>query len=630
MAKFDELVIWKGMTPYTGAAFTPPVTADNTAVAPYDSDGTVVTTPITAGSPDSPLISLCADIVDISHVDFRITTQYKISELYTWLTSAQSQTYYVAGQWTQNPDGTILSGGNYWCIYLRVNADYTIDAIFEVYDNGVLVTQLVHRTDIAYNDMVGGVATVDTTGWSEGWVTIAVERHNDVVALWTSDSSTERTGTETVGVLEDFTTPTGDLQVNGTIGGTDGGEYYSVAAEKNLRIWTSFTAVLAGGEALDGKEVTLSEDFFNLGTHACMVFFPRMYPVIRVGDDGDMRMFQSGFYPRINSSIIVAGRITAALPFPLTMNPQMAFLGTLQPGLTLYKPPLTISFYGFVEVRGTLNVQLPALTVDTEGAVSAEGTLQFSIPAFVPSLLGYDDCNGALEVNVPHYKFDGVAVINEVGTLEVTLPALKMGGESLQNAVGVLTLQIPHYGMALSGLLSIEGVMSATLPSLLINFFSTASDDVYDSMVMNLKNEALTLYSNYKFNSACQFKGKPFGATKTGIFDLNKGNTDDGTLIEWNIKTGLLDLEQIVKRKLRQAWLSYKTSGDIMFTIVLPDGTEYEYSLTGIDTTETGLRVKFGKGIRTKYLALDIENIDGSSFALDELKLHFQNTRSVR
>jgi hypothetical protein len=149
-------------------------------------------------------------------------------------------------------------------------------------------------------------------------------------------------------------------------------------------------------------------------------------------------------------------------------------------------------------------------------------------------------------------------------------------------------------------------------------------------MVMNLKNQALTIYKNYNFNSMCQFNGVPLGATKTGIYNLNSGETDDGTVIDWNIKTGLIDLEQVVKHKLRQAWISYKTNGDILFTVILPDGTEYEYALKGIDNTENGLRVKFGKGIRSKYIALDIENINYSTFELDELKLHFQKTQQVR
>ena len=101
-------------------------------------------------------------------------------------------------------------------------------------------------------------------------------------------------------------------------------------------------------------------------------------------------------------------------------------------------------------------------------------------------------------------------------------------------------------------------------------------------------------------------------------------------MIEWNWKTGYLDLEQIQKKKLVEAWLSYKTDGDIKFTVMQPNGEEYEYILQGIDPTETGLRLKFGRGIRTKYVALNVSNIDGSSIDLDELKLHLANSNFVK
>jgi len=147
------------------------------------------------------------------------------------------------------------------------------------------------------------------------------------------------------------------------------------------------------------------------------------------------------------------------------------------------------------------------------------------------------------------------------------------------------------------------------------------SDDVNLSMVMNIRNAALTLYTNYNFNSLCRFNEKHLGATSTKIYDLDTGTLDDTAEIDWNFRTGYLDMEQKTTKKLRQAWLSYKSSGNIILTIIQPDGTEYEYTLEGIETAETGLRVKFGRGLTSKYVALDIKNVDGSSITLDTLQL---------
>jgi hypothetical protein len=152
----------------------------------------------------------------------------------------------------------------------------------------------------------------------------------------------------------------------------------------------------------------------------------------------------------------------------------------------------------------------------------------------------------------------------------------------------------------------------------------------YLNMVMNIRNAALTLYDNYDFNSLCRFNGKHFGATKTGIFDLDTGDLDDDDIIDWNFRTGYLDMEQKTTKKLRQAWLSYKSSGNIILTVVQPDGTEYEYTLEGIETDDTGLRVKFGRGLASKYVALDVKGVDGSTITLDTLRLTLDKLSAMR
>jgi hypothetical protein len=107
-------------------------------------------------------------------------------------------------------------------------------------------------------------------------------------------------------------------------------------------------------------------------------------------------------------------------------------------------------------------------------------------------------------------------------------------------------------------------------------------------------------------------------------------NGNAGALIDWNFRTGYLDLEQKAKKKLKQAWLSYKTNGDLILTVVQPDGESFEYHLEGIDTTEAGVRVKFGKGLRSKYVALDVKNLDGSTITLDAIKLVLEKTSKPR
>jgi hypothetical protein len=89
-------------------------------------------------------------------------------------------------------------------------------------------------------------------------------------------------------------------------------------------------------------------------------------------------------------------------------------------------------------------------------------------------------------------------------------------------------------------------------------------------------------------------------------------------------------MEQKFRKRLIQAWLSYKSNGDLMVTVIQPDGMEFEYPVDGLGVTEDGVRVKFGKGIHSKYLALDIKNQDGSTITLDALKLHLDKINKER
>ncbi len=291
-------------------------------------------------------------------------------------------------------------------------------------------------------------------------------------------------------------------------------------------------------------------------------------------------------------------------------------------------PVPQINFEGLMEDVGALTLQLPMLTVTLSSYTSVDGDLHISIPFLSLDLYGYQEEEGSLKITLPMVRFKGIGYPSVDGELKVTLPMLIFEGSTIFGQVGHIHLTIPMQRIAFKALGSIEGDLVITIPMLFITFEESLS--IYSSMVMNMANKALTIFTNYKFNSLCAFGGKHFGATAAGIFDLDTGTTDNGVIIDWNLKTGYLDLEQRKKKKLIQSWLSYKTDGDVKVTVIQPNGESYEYILTGIDDTETGLRLKFGKGIRTKYLALNMESIDGSTLDLDEWKLHFADSTFVK
>lgn len=311
--------------------------------------------------------------------------------------------------------------------------------------------------------------------------------------------------------------------------------------------------------------------------------------------------------------------MSAGLGIPLGMRGTMDYSEFGDLHITL--PVVQINFEGLVENFGALTLQLPMLTVNLSVYTSVEGDLNISIPLQRFAATGLQEEEGSLNITLPMTRFKASGYPSMDGDLHVTLPMLIFEGSTLFGQVGNLAINLPMQRIEFNAIGSVEGDLSVTIPMLFVTFEEEAA--TYFSMAMNLKNKAPTIFTNYKFNSMCAFGGKHFGATKTGIFDLDTGKTDNGTLFDWNLKIGYLDLEQKKKKKLIQSWLSYKTDGDVKVTVIQPDGESYEYILLGIEETETGLRLKFGKGIRTKYVALNMESINGSTLELDEWKLHF-------
>lgn len=403
---------------------------------------------------------------------------------------------------------------------------------------------------------------------------------------------------------------------------------------------------------------------------ASIVISPQFSGTILKGGFGD-----------IYSSIVIApqfsatARVEPVLSTSIVISPSVS--GTINKALT---PELEGTVVISPQISGTMNVSnlgdctisLPMFTLLATGAGEYLGNGDLYIPVFTLSAEGYDNALGEGTLILPMLSLIGLSQVNDLGEATLVLPRLRLvaegnagvlgygsiilpmftlfagtlfetigeaslsvplfiiSGEGADGAVGNGAITIPVLAISTSAYMSTEGTANLTIPMLVLFAENLTAATDFLNQVMNVRNNALTLYTNYPFNSLCRFNGKNLGATATGIYDLDSGDTDDGSLIEWNFRTGYLDLEQKMKKKITQAWMSYKSDGDLIVTIVQPNGEEYEYPLGAVDVTESGIRAVFGKGIKSKYVAVDIKNVDGSSITLDVLRLQFDQFTKKR
>jgi hypothetical protein len=316
------------------------------------------------------------------------------------------------------------------------------------------------------------------------------------------------------------------------------------------------------------------------------------------------------------------GDIVSSLVIPLSMGGTIQTIDFHEGISNIEFPPFTLSATGAIGCFGVANISFPSFDLTSTGIVSALGVGALNFPAFDISATGIVTVLGTASIIQKSFTLSVSGWVAATGIANISFPVFTLeAGNIVIGSIGTFDKEFPAFTLSTTTLLSINGSATILFPAFSLDTATTPLTATYLSMVLNLKNRALTLYDNYDFNSMCRFNGKHFGATSTNIYDLGLGDTDAGTLISWNLRTGYLDLEQKLKKKLRQAWLSYKSEVNIILTIIQPDGQEFEYTLDGIYDDETGLRIKFGKGIRSKYISLDIQNVDGSTLTLDSIKL---------
>lgn len=299
-----------------------------------------------------------------------------------------------------------------------------------------------------------------------------------------------------------------------------------------------------------------------------------------------------------NNRVYVNGSIPLALSFGGTIYSYSSYLGLAY----LYLPIFQISAQGIIHPLGTGSIKTPMLTLNASGDVTEAGISSLSLPRL------------KLTAN-------GLSTIS--GTADLKIPMLKSVAQMAQSIVGTAYLEVPIFQLVTLAYSSVIGIGAVTIP--MFEIYSKIAGTVLKSLVINVKTSGLTTFENYLFNSMCHFQGKNLGATATSINDLDLGNTDNGAIIDWNFKIGQIDLHLKTKKKLRQAWLSCQISGNLIVTVITADGDEYEYKATSYAATEEGVRVKFGKGIRSKYVSLDVKNEEVSAIELDAIRLNLDS-----
>jgi len=341
---------------------------------------------------------------------------------------------------------------------------------------------------------------------------------------------------------------------------------------------------------------------------------------------------------RLNGYLIqgLPGYIITQIEISIGMNGELSyFFPFVDASFEKTLPKLSADFSGIISEVGSLDVKMPLLQAGMNSLDSCIGNFEDDIPQPRGFLKGVAGCVGEITVNLPEISSLLSADTSAVGELNITLPNLFTRFGLSEGITGNFNLNIPRMRFSMSGVNSAEGTLDVTLPLFNLLFSNTITGDIYEvndgyvTMVLNITNQALTEFYNYKFNSYARFAGKNIAAKGDGIY-LLEGQLDDDEVIQWEIKLPYLDLQIDRKKRLHYAWIGCKADGDMVLYVTLPDGTYYEYDVEPVGETENGIKVKIGKGIRSRYVGIGLKNADGGSIEMDMLRIFFDITSRPR
>lgn len=147
----------------------------------------------------------------------------------------------------------------------------------------------------------------------------------------------------------------------------------------------------------------------------------------------------------------------------------------------------------------------------------------------------------------------------------------------------------------------------------------------YQGWAVNTDLRAATEHRNQPFDSIVAHpKGVHYAAGPGGIVQFT-GTDDDGEPIDAWLKTFLTDFGSHQFKRAPDVWLGLTTEGRMLVKTLTRDprtGVQYEdwyEAITKQDMGEAQGRAKIGRGLKSTWWGMELRNIQGSDFRLDEI-----------
>ncbi len=292
--------------------------------------------------------------------------------------------------------------------------------------------------------------------------------------------------------------------------------------------------------------------------------------------------------------------------------------GGLLPGILRSMQPFTKSATALLGVSGSM-VKTPQLPVKSMGGFSG---LPKTLQPFTKSMTGKSGSVASMSKTTEYLT--KTMRVDPFGAMVKTMQYATAVKTGLLGGVGSMSKTMQLATTTKAGYVQVTGTMAKTLGLLQKSMSGVQSSGTgYITVSMHTEKQALTVYTNFPFNSFCQFGGKVYGASDAGLFELT-GATDNGVAIAAIATGGVSDFGDSHLKVVDRVHVGYRTDGDIAFTITQhDDGQSYAYPLPSFGAPGIfGRRVPFGRGLRARYFQWSVSNVAGSDMEIDAIEFN--------
>lgn len=262
--------------------------------------------------------------------------------------------------------------------------------------------------------------------------------------------------------------------------------------------------------------------------------------------------------------------------------------------------PILIGF----TATAVVNQRVASLTIAAK--VGFEATAQSPVPAQLSISIPISftatakSPNAArLDINIP-LSFSATA--SSPNTARVTIPTLvRFAVSGAADRTARVNIVVP-VGFSATAYQNSSASLVISVP---VSFAATAANITpitigeISAYIMNTTTAGHSVYSDYNFNSFFRLNGSYYGCNSTGIYRLD-GATDNGTVINWRVKTPISDFGTYSLKFVHDARLIMRTDGDIELGYVVDEQTKRTDAISYSDERQ-GLharRIKLPKGVK--------------------------------